>query len=328
MTKPKLELNIDSTALGLSGCILALFRHIVGSINPETNQSEGGYKEHALPASMKYGVCVHKYIDTMYKTGGSMGEALKAAKYLMDNLPSIPDPKKPHLSDYKHLFTVCGNLWTDYIMNDTSFDVLELNGKPATEITFSIPYFEDDIIKVNLCGTIDRIGKIHNGCYCIRDWKTTSSWDTRDYFTSYELSRQLRFYSMALRLMKDREPESTLGKIAATSVGVAIDGIFLNKEPNESTFQRSEVMIIPGDKLDKFQATLDSTLRHLSACIRDMNFPPEGIIRGICERRFTENVSKRCVYWNVCNSSEAVGELLLNRDFKRVKFDPLNYNEI
>src|SRR5208337_2053637 len=64
--------------------------------------------------------------------------------------------------------------------------------RPATEISFKIPFYEDENLIVNLCGTIDMIGKFSCGCYTIGDWKNTTYWMEDEYLNQYAISKQLR----------------------------------------------------------------------------------------------------------------------------------------
>jgi hypothetical protein len=318
MSEP-LEINLDSTALASSGCILRLYRKVIGEI--VEGQMTGGYVEKLKPASMVYGIAVHKFIDTMYKTGGIMPKAIQLARASF-NQPKMDDPKLKHLSDEKHLVSTCMNVW-EQIAEDGSFDVLSFDNVPATEITFSIPYYSDEHIRVNLCGTIDRIGKFKNGCYAIRDWKTTSAWDDEEYFIQYELSRQLRIYRLACQLMSQKHPDSVLGKIGATNMGVCIDGIFLKANSNEVKVKQSDVYMVKQNDLDSFALTLDDQCRKLSQAVKTGYVPKEGIINGSCGYG-----KMRCSMWDVCKSDENVAQALLKRLFVQKKFDPLTYNEV
>jgi hypothetical protein len=350
----KLIINIDSTSLGHSSCILDFYRTVVGSV-AESGQPTGGYKELLNGPELTYGVAVHKFIDVAYKTGGQLPIA---RKYALDafKIPTRDHPKKPYLRDERHLSTVCMNLWTDFVMQENSFELLQLvlpcwrcrgSGQldqgpcpackgeknllqPATEVTFSIKYYEDDYIIVNLCGTIDKIGKFKNGCYALGDWKTSGTWDNRGYFQQYELSRQLRMYKLAIKLMGTMHPTSVLGQLGQTNIGCFIDAIFLDKDPNATSFERSEVFLTAGGEIDNFQLMVDAKIREISEAIRTNYFPKTGIINGTCIKY--QNVSEKnfvkCQFWDCCRNPDNVANVLLKRNFKQVHHDPLNYNDI
>jgi hypothetical protein len=338
--KPPLEVNISGTALGTSACILNFHRTVID-----------GYKEPIQDAKMVYGVAVHKYIDIMFKSGGHIPSARAEAIRVFD-VPKNDSNKSLHLSDRNHMLTTCFGVWELYIKKDTDFELIQLmqncwkckgSGQdflnmpvvcpickgqkqfmqPATEVTFSIPYYRDDTIVVNLCGTLDRIGKIKNGCYAIPDWKTTSSWDTRSYFKTYELSRQLRIYVIALKLMAVKYPDSILGKIGKTNIGTFIDAIFIKPAANDNKYLRSDVQQYTDEQLAEFQLTLDDQCRRLSSAIKTGYLPKEGIVNGSCESRWG-----KCKFWNVCNASkQEVADVLLKRDFIQKPFSPLHYND-
>lgn len=328
MNQLPITINLDSTSLGSSGCILDLVRTLIGDVStPEL----GAYRERTLGPSLVYGIAVHKFIDTMYKTGGNFPLARDAAKKSFA-IPCHSDDKKKWLRDEKHMINVCYLVWEMYIVPDASFDVLSIplgDSKvgPAVEINFSIPYYKDDAIDVNLCGTIDRVGKYKNGCYAIRDWKTTSSWNTEEYFEEYELSRQLRFYNLACKLMAEKHPDSILGTIGATKIGAAIDGIFLSANSNDTTFKMSTVFQFSDMAIERFKATLDTKIQELSRAVKIGFFPKEGILNGHCSRPWGENKIGKCKFWHACKNDDSVAEVLLKRDFTRKIYNPLSFNE-
>ena len=347
----KITFNLDSTSLGSSGCIKDLVLTVIGDL---AAPQDGAYRERTMKINLVYGIAVHAFIDAMYKTGGHYPTARKKAEWCLDNIPWIPDAKKLWMNDKKHMLTTCYNTWYDYILEkepSLNFDLITLPQKciwcegtkyvdsvdcphcnrtgtltgPATEVNFSLPYYEDDTIIVNLNGTIDRIGKFRGGNYCIPDWKTTGSWDNVGYFEQYELSRQLRFYTFALKLMAQREPESILGKIGATNVGTQIIGIFLKPNANENIVKGSDVMYL-SDQMQSFKDLLDAKIQEISFHTRNflvygIPLPKQGILTGGCEKKFD-----KCKFWDVCKSKENIAQILLGRNFIRKVYDPLRFN--
>lgn len=307
----KTIVRLSSTALGNAGCILKLHRTVVE-----------GYKEPLPNAKAIYGVAIHKFIDTMFKSKGNYGTAVTAAK-LSFNIPKTEEVKQAYLCDERHLLTTCFNLWSTWVEEDKNFDVLILNDKPATEITFSIKYYEDEHVIIYLEGTIDTLGQIVGGCFAIRDWKSTSSWDERKYLKRYELSRQLRFYVLACKLMSEKEPDSVLGKIGSTRIGAIIDAIFIKQDPNLNVVKRSECYQFSDSDINAFRMTLDDYIQKISFHIRTGYLPKEGILNGSCEQKYGF-----CPFWNVCRVEEKLGNILLARDFKKVPFTPLNYSGV
>lgn len=308
----KIEINIDSTSLGRSACILNFYRHVVE-----------GYTQKAMGASMVYGIAVHKFIDLMYKTGGNYKDAMKEAVDIFLRLPTVDNKKSPWLRDPNHLRTTCHMIWSVNIGEDTTFQLLTLpDGSPASEQTFSFPYFEDEIVKINLCGTIDGIGKFSNGCYAIRDFKTTSSWDNQGYFKQYEMSRQLRIYTLACKIMADREPDSIIGRMGKEKMGAFIDAVFLKTKANEVVYTRSDVYQYSPETILEIDSILKAMCMKLSISIKLNHLPKEGLLNGSCEQKFG-----KCDFWNCCKSNEQVSQLLLSRDFNKKPFEPLRYND-
>jgi hypothetical protein len=262
----------------------------------------------------------------MYKTN-DMKAARNEAHKLFD-VQKKDDQKKPFLSDFKHLVATCFDYWNEYILKDPTFDVLRLaDNTPATEATFRFKYRQYGTVTFWLCGTIDKIGKFHNGCYAVGDYKTTNAWDNKGYFKSYELSVQLRFYVYAIKWMFRHYPESILGRIGATTVGTFIDAVFLKDKLVEQKYVRSEVFRYSDAHMDEFKGMLDMSLDRLGQNIMDVEAgklsrpPMEGIISGFCEQKYG-----KCQFWNVCNAGTN-GDLLLQRDFDVKEFNPLKYNE-
>lgn len=349
----KLTLNLDSTALGSSTCIKNLIQVLVGDpLKPE----DGAYRQKVNGVKLNYGVAVHKFIDTMYKTRGNYGAAKEEAVGWFERTPHIPASKQQWMSDSRHLLTTCFQVWTLYIEQDGGFEVLSLPGKcywckgggvdfdkkdlspspckhcsgtgqdttqAATEVTFSIPFFEDEFVQINICGTLDRIGKYKGGVYAVRDFKTTGSWDKDEYFTQYEMSRQLRMYTLACKMMARLYPESVLGQIGATHMGAAIDAIFLNKNANDTECRMSDVFQYSPQEMDEFERMLHDMCKKISFHVMNQYFPKEGILNGSCTGKY----GSMCQFWVPCKLPDDRANIILGREFKRQKYDPMNFND-
>lgn len=356
---PKLTLNIDSTSLGSSSCILNFIRTIVGD---PSEPDKGAYRQHVNNVNLNYGIAIHKFLDVMYKTRGHYPTAKDEAIGWFTSNPHIPDKKKGWMSDPKHILTTSYMVWTEFVEKDSTFELLRLPGKcwwcdgkgmlaafgldsglpvpcthcnntgkddnqSATEVTFTIPYYEDDYIIVNLCGTIDKVGKFVGGVYNIDDWKTTGhrsddKYSRLDYFSQYEMSRQLRFYTLACKLMARRHPESIMGQVGATRMGASITAIFLKPNANETVVERSEVYSYSDTQIAEFEITLQTFIKRLSASIEFKHFPKEGILNGTCEGKW-----RRCGFWHACKSPDNIAKVLLDREYKRVIYNPLAFND-
>ena len=346
-----IDLSLDSTALGSSACMLNLKRTIIGELVDGLPSPEGGYRS-PLSAAVVYGISVHRFVDVMFKTN-HFPTAREEAKRLFSIEKLPPNDKQGHLGDPNHLITTCYNLWTQQIECESSFEILQIPTKcwwcrgdeqqmtpcthcqgkgivtgPATELTFSILIYEDNFCRIFLKGTIDTVGKFKNGCFAIRDWKTTSSWKKDEYLSTYELSRQLRIYTLACKLEARNNPDSLLGKIGSTNMGSFVDAIFVKAKANENEYMRTDVFQYSKEDMETFERSLLRLCSRLSAAIQTNTFEKEGIINGSCSNIFgPDGVGGKCRFWNVCKSPEPVAQLLLKRDFKRKIFDPLTYNE-
>lgn len=314
----KLQLNIDSTALGASNCLLKLDRII-----------RQGYSERVKPAAMVMGIAVHKYCDTMYKTKGDIKQAKDNAIEAFRGIPKHCEARSPHLADEKYMLTTAMLYFENYLKQDSQFELINLDGKISSEMTFSFPMYEDDFMIVNLQGTSDGIGKIKGGCYAIRDLKVTSSWDKIQFFSRYELDRQLRIYVLALKLAHEKAPNSILGQIGGQKVGGFIDGIFLKPNITEVRYDRSPVFQFSDYDLMELRSSLVALLSRYSKVLQarvthDTEFAREGILNGSCS-----SGKYFCSFRNICKMAEhpQIVQTLLDRDFVKKEFQPLRYNE-
>jgi len=309
---PKQIINIDASSLSQSSCLLSWYRTV-----------HLGYREKATSSAIVYGQAVHKYIDTMFKTKGDLKKSREEMQKTF-NRPKINNSKKEHLSSFDHCYIVAYNLWEDFVSKDSNYQVLLLpHGEPATECTFSFPFIETESTVVNLCGTIDTIGKIKDGIFCIRDFKTTSVWDVRSYLEGYAMSAQLRFYALALRLMHERHPDSVLGQVGAGTVGARIDAIFIKPAAAEVKYISSNVFTFKQETVEEFRTMLTGQIHRLLDWIEKNELPPrEGILNGTCQKIYGP-----CKYSNICQAPAEVREVMLDRDFIKKPYDPLTFGE-
>lgn len=305
----QITIRLSSSALSTGNC-MQNFKLVVAD----------GYRG-LESASGVYGSSIHKFIQTMYVTKDSTKAVLEAKKRFNVPKTSSDDKNKQHLFDEKHMISVCYFVWMTHIQDDNLFEVIQLADEPAVERTFSIPYYEDEFIKVILEGTIDAIGKFVNGCYAIRDFKTTSFWDKKKFLKNYEMSKQLRFYRWICKLMSVHQPDSILGKIGVQRIGAFVDAIFIKPDCNATEVVRSEVYQYTDYEVDEFTRSIDWFIQKLSLAVRNDYFPKEGILNGTCQNKYGI-----CSFWNVCRLDKKVGEMLLKRDFKVVPYTPLDYN--
>lgn len=302
----KTKICLSSTALGSSGCIKNFHLTVIE-----------GYR--TIPrASAVFGIGWHKFAQVMFQSGGNYKLAEEEALKVF-NLPKEASESQGYLCDDKFFKTVCSLVWMQ-TQEDKTFQVTTLDGKPLVEHTFDIPFFEDDTIIVHLQGTIDMIGKIQGGIYAHPDWKTTSTWKKSTYFKTYEMSRQLRHYRLALRMIAEREPDSTLGKIAATKMGSFIRAIFLDKDINKVYWKDSEVFYYIDEDIEAYRKTVEDFCYKISSAVRTGYLPKEGILNGSCNHAYG-----LCNFWNVCRVREEAAQMILKNQFIQRPFTPLNY---
>lgn len=312
MSEELQEINLSSSALSHSCCILDLYRTVVQ-----------GYKPPAMPAKMIYGIAVHKFIEVMYLTGGHIPTAREQAMITFASMPRIEDRKSVHMSDINHMCAVALMTWEFCVKKEIDFEILLLDNKPAVEQSFQIEIYRDDRFIFNWCGTIDRIGKKHNGIWILPDWKTTSSWNPDEHLAQYQLKNSPRGYVLGLKLWAEKHPESILGQIGKTKVGVRIDGIYIKPAINDTKFKSSEVYTYEDSEIEEFRQMIISLCINLSMAIQMNKFVKQGILNGACNKKFG-----LCNFWGVCRQTNPiVMDTLLKRDFLQVKFNPLAYND-
>lgn len=341
----KVTLNLNASSLPYTNCIKRWYLTTVS-----------GYRERQFGAALVYGLSIHKFVDLMYKTRGHTPTAREAMLRVFRQ-PKWDNKKSIHLSDERHLTITAYNLWEFYVQQDSTYDLLMINQKcwacngsgvddvdqevgkspvvtpcskcegtgnivaPATEVDFSFKYYEDEFIIVNMCGTIDKVGKIRNGCGAVGDWKNTSDHNPDAYLEAYERSAQLRFYLLALKVMARLHPETILGQLGSQQCGAFIDGIFLRPKPMDNIYKRSEVYQYKG--LDIFESMLQDKIQKFSNAIRDgKQLQQEGLVNGACR-----GGKYACPYVNVCANDGPVEKLLLTRDFIQTPYDPLRFHD-
>ena len=261
----------------------------------------------------------------MYQTG-DLHKAREEALKEFDQPKVCVKTADEHFSDRGHFNFTCFDLWSNYASTDGSFQLLiRPDGTPATEVTFSIPFYEDDTVIVNLCGTIDKIGKIKGGCNAIGDWKFTGFWDEKTFLRQFFMASQLRFYVLSLRLMGRLFPDSQLGMIGSGQLGAFIDGIFVKPKVAETTFRRSDVFIFKDDDMNMFEASLLKRIKQFSQAISDGTvLIKEGILLNTCQLKYHP-----CSFYVPCSAgNNAIEQLVLEQNFIRREYDPINRDKI
>ena len=307
-------IRIDASSLKQSQCFLRFWNIVIE-----------GYREQLVNNDIQYGTAVHKFIATMLETG-NIQQAYKDAETCY-SIPMRWKPKKQFM-DVKHLKQTCFYLWEQFIAIEQNFEIVQYEKEgttlvPAVEVGFALPYYVDDTIEVLLCGTIDQIGKIKNGNFAVRDFKTTSSWNQQEYLDGYELDPQLIFYKLCLQLFSKLYPQSTLGKIGATPLVGFIDGIFLKPDATKLECKRSKIFDIRQTLVDEMNVFLGALIYKLKnqLLLRGPLYR-DGIGNGSCNTKFGP-----CMFTQVCSSPDDIAKEFFLKRFLKREYNPLNFGK-
>jgi hypothetical protein len=298
-----------------------------------------------------YGTCFHTFAYVMAMTNGDFAMANAETMAKFRKTPTRVREKKEHLTE-KHLINTCIQYWSEIESARTDFEPLmhealchycggtsirEIAGEkhdcnmceaghvtvPIAEFNFSIPVFEDEDFIVLFEGTIDRMGKIKNGAYCIRDFKTTSSWDWRKFLESFRASGQLKLYIWALKKHAQLNPGSALDALTKFPLVAFVDGIFL-KSAKETEFHSEGFQFKDWELQEMETMLLDKAKKIVELKFKgDLgeSAQPTGKITGLCYTGFF------CKYFNVCHALDSVvRKHIIANQFTNRTFDPLNYD--
>ena len=270
----------------------------------------------------QYGSAFHKFCYVMALTNGNFAEAHKAAIEKFRQPVQIRD-RKEHLTE-KHLIATCLTYWDQIESNRTDFQSLinPTNDKPLVEFNFSVPVYEDKYCIVLFEGTIDRIGKIKNGFYCIRDFKTTSSWKAKEFLESFRASPQLKLYLWALKKHASLNPGTILDDIVKFPLAAFIDGVFL-KSAKETEFHSSDAYVFKDWEFEEIEQQLyQKALKIVNISLgHEVSMTRNGKIFGECYKGYY------CKFFHVCHAiDKQVADIVLKKNFTQRPFDPLNYD--
>lgn len=292
-----------------------------------------GYKEPEIWNDTFYGTCYHKYQSVFAESNNNFAKAMKAAELLwrsIENKLSIRKVgygKDKAFLNLQHLRATCVDHYDkvfpteDFIIQKCSSicDDDKVAENPLVELKFHVPYYSDDEIDVVLTGTIDKLGKFKNGAWAIGDYKTTSSWDWRDYLERYALNAQLRFYLLLLKCYASMYPSSIFAEICKTNqVGAFIDGVFLsNTKPSE--FRRGQVHFFKDEDMNQFESMLTKVICEVVDAYKnpEVKSTKLGILNGACNNIY----GKKCPYWNACAApNETIAGHILKNNFHQSEY--------
>lgn len=307
---------IDPSALKESSCLRRLYLTVVE-----------GYSSKVQTNDVEFGSAFHKFKAYLRIHGiNSFAEAHNAAIEYYKVTPMYKKKDKEYLTE-AFLSNLCREYYVKYLKDD--FEIVRIGNESLVELPFCFPYYSDDKMDILLCGTIDEIGKIKKGLYCISDLKTTHAWDIESYFRGYKLSPQLIFYVWALRKYYSLYREKFPKDFDIESVGVFIDGVFLRGKNSPVELVRSEVEIIKLNKIIEFEVLLSEKINELIKWfsifkVTTPNFPlREGMLNGSCQ-----TIYGPCKFFNVCASPDnEVAQILLQNNYKQKHYNPLKFGQ-
>ena len=306
---------IDASAIKQSACFKRFYQTVVD-----------GYRSPFSVYEADYGTAFHLFVSTWKQTGDE-SEGLRTAIAFLKGVKSTPRPSKSWLSTV-HLAGVIAKYLNTYEKDcwKTCYIEAEPKSIAAVEQKFIIPFMREGDAEIVLAGTMDDIcyHTTHKGL-AVRDYKTTSVWDIKNYLKAYALSPQLIFYVYCLKQLNKLYP----GKLKLVGldgqIGAFIDGIFLKSKLEDVVFARSDVFYFKDSDILAFEDLLVILCKKVLDAYhgRIDGYKPEGIINGACETHYG-----LCSFFNVCNApSKDASDFLLKSSFKQREYNPLKFGE-
>lgn len=280
-----------------------------------------------------YGTCFHLYMQVLAQTNGDHDAAQKAAiKCWVDKENIITRSKKEYIDLYFLMYSI-EKFHKQYGHNTPiSFEGFSFHRNsqdiPFVEQKLVLPYYQSDEFDLNIVGTVDCLGSIGQA-FVLLDYKTTSAYDSTDFFSKYEISNQMLLYTWVIRQMIKLNPNSELAEIFSQhpAFGCTIMGAFHKK--GNVVFQRGPIMYFPERRMEMFEnalyAKLDTILRMCKKFIRTPNVNTyEGLVNGTCKMYGAAG----CDFVQACLTSRLDDEMaVLNASFNKSPYNPLTTHE-
>ena len=291
-----IELNLDASAMKKSYCDRAFQFTVVRGYEP---------RMHREPLVM--GKALHKYAH-IRAAGGILADALKSG---------VEHYTSHQGEDLNKLAMACASFNPDMFLPSPDASFLERY--------FHIPFIErsvgDVLYRVNLCGTLDRIGvqTSEDGTPTMLvayDYKSTRKYKIDEVIASYKFSIQFMFYYWIMRryshvMFPERQDLQSLcvpGSLFVCACPVMLSGkpIAWRKGPH---FTYEHMM-----------STLDTLILAYAETTIDIAATeglavPNGMMQDACST---------CDYWAICHSAQTdeQRENIINSLFKRRNYDP------
>lgn len=300
---PGLQLAIDSTSLGeFKVCPRKYLYSIIF-----------GYQPREQSIHLTFGLLIHKARE-LYEhfrvAGQGHEEALELVVEWAMQATWDKDLGRGQLTAHplKNRLTLIRSIvwYLDEFGNNDPLETIRLaNGKPAVELSFR---FESGFKThageaIVFCGHLDRIARMGEAIF-ICDIKTTGRTISPHFFNEFSPGNQFSMYSLA-------------GRVAfATEVqGVVVDGLQI-----AAGFTRGlrGLVFRPPGVLDEYLAASGWWLQQMEDCAEKQSWPQNDKSCGMFGG---------CAFQKVCSRSPGSRQLVLDSDFTRRVWDPLQTRE-
>lgn len=261
-----------------------------------------GYRSKTNNPKLEFGSAVHIALAERQKGRSMLESQTEALKYFFEKCPTVPE------SEYRNAGYLAQTLarYFSYYSFDP-FTPLKNSEGHAVELPFKIPYKSYPDIDVLLCGVIDSVGMI-SGRLCIKDIKTTSAYNIREYLDAYASSVQMLTYSLALKLLG----------LVDYYAPIMIDGIFLRAK-KEAQFVRSDLLDVNVHYMESFLSWLNTEIESLVEAVRTNTYKKNFTF---CHASFGE-----CAYYKPCMAQPAFQQNILDSFYTIKVYDPSTFHE-
>jgi PD-(D/E)XK nuclease superfamily len=296
---PTLQLALDATSITIfKDCPRKYYYSmILGKVTREQN------------IHLEFGIFYHEGLE-FYQRQKASGLDHRAAQIAMTRHileRTWVHPGKPWFTgdSYKNRLTLLRSLiWHTDQYKDEDFVTIELNSKPALELSFS---FQTDCQSIStgeffsLCGHIDRIGSI-NGLVFGLDYKTTKYNVTEpNYFTFYSPDNQMSLYSFAGKIIYKVELQGMIVDAAQIQV-------------NGTRFKRGFAHRTDSQINEWYKELTTHWISLIDHAAESNQYPMNDTACG----RYGG-----CPYRSICSKGPEIREDWLNSAFKSRVWDPL-----
>lgn len=298
---PGLQTSVDSTSLGEAKlCPRRYFYSIIMGYQPRLQS------DHLI-----FGIYLHQareFYDHARAKGLTHDQSLVIVLKNLMSMSWDKDLRRPNWVSAlptKNRYTLIRTaVWylDDFGENDPIETLILANGKPAVELSFSMPI---DLIsgatgeQYMLCGHFDRIGRLGSCNYGV-DLKTSEHKLDPGFFAKFSPDNQISLYNAACRVVFDIPVE-----------GFIIDGVQVLA--GGSRHQRGEVKRTD-DQIEEFLRSTKVFLGQMEQYAEDQFWPMNDKVCGMYGG---------CSFRDICAKPPGSRQLWLERNYTRRVWDPL-----